>query len=166
MARGERPPARPGPVRWLWYALTGRLPPRYREWVLYDLTCPTWPLRHLARLLVPLAPLAGVLIAVLPGPLGVRATGVAIGSVVGLLFTFVFLEDSTDRRATKFGYPSGTPRAVREHRARDQRERERRALERRDGDPLGPRPPDAPARGVSQRGAQPLGSGTPQRGQR
>jgi uncharacterized protein DUF5313 len=124
-------PRRPGAGRWLWYALSGRLPQRYREWVLYDLTTPTWPLRHLARLLVLVVPLDVILIAVLPLPLGIRAMGVIFGSVVGLLFTFVFLEDSTDRRATKFGYPTGTPQAVREQRAREQLARERRDRDRR-----------------------------------
>lgn len=113
----------------------------YREWVLYDLTCPTWPLRHLARLMVLLVPLAGVLVAVLPGPLAVRVSGVAIGSVIGLLFTYPFLEDSTDHTATKFGYPSGTARAVREERARQKRSRHRRESHARDDHP---RTPDQP----------------------
>jgi uncharacterized protein DUF5313 len=113
-------PHRPGPLRWLWYAVSGRLPWRYREWVLYDLTCRTWPLRHLARLLVPLVPVAFALGFVLPGPLSVRAGAIVMGSLVGLLYTFVFLDDSTDRRATKFGYPSGTTQAVRTQRL-DQR---------------------------------------------
>lgn len=114
-------PRHPGVLRWLWYALSGRLPAEYREWVLYDLTTPTWPLRHLARLLTLVVPLDVILIALLPWPLTIRATGVVVGSIVGLLFTFVFLEDSTDRRATKFGYPTGTPQAVRERRARERR---------------------------------------------
>ena len=41
---------RPDPIRWLWYALGGRLGPRYREWVLHDATCRTWRLRHFARI--------------------------------------------------------------------------------------------------------------------
>ncbi|WP_346278999.1 DUF5313 family protein, partial [Pseudonocardia sp.] len=40
---------RPGPLRWLWYALGGGLPPLYRRWVLHDTTCETWRLRHFAR---------------------------------------------------------------------------------------------------------------------
>jgi Family of unknown function (DUF5313) len=35
-------PARPDPLHWLWYALGGGLPPRYRDWVLHDATAPTW----------------------------------------------------------------------------------------------------------------------------
>ena len=132
MTSGGRVPRRPGPARWLWYAISARLPYRYRDWVLYDLTCPTWPLRHLARLLVLLVPIDAALIAFLPGPLAVRAWATAIGSVVGLLFTFVFLEDATDRRATKFGFPGGTAQAVREQRARERRAKEERDLYQRD----------------------------------
>ena len=109
-------PQRPGVFRWLWYAISGRLPASYRDWVLYDLTCPTWPLRHLARLLVPLVPVVAILVVLLPGPWWLRAMAVLMGSVVGLLYTFVFLYESSDRRAAKFGYPSGTLQAAREDR--------------------------------------------------
>jgi hypothetical protein len=102
--------------RWLWYALTGRLAPRYRDWAFRDLTCRTWPLRHLARLLVPLVPVAAVLVVVLPGPWSVRVTAVAMGMVIGLLFTFVFLDESTERRAARLGYPSGALEAARAQR--------------------------------------------------
>ncbi|GAA5174591.1 hypothetical protein GCM10023321_78750 [Pseudonocardia eucalypti] len=106
-------PRHPGAARWLWYSVSGRLPDRYRDWVLYDLTCPTWPLRHLARLLVPLVPVMAVLLLVLPGPLWLRAMAAGLGAVIGLLYSFVFLHDSADRRAARFGYPPGTLQAVR-----------------------------------------------------
>ncbi|WP_214368723.1 DUF5313 family protein [Pseudonocardia sp. H11422] len=112
----HRPTRRPGPIRWFWYALGGRLPGRYREWLLHDLTCRTWPLRHLVRLLTQLAPVAAVLIAVVPGPLWVRVMGAVGGSVVGLLYSYVFLYEATERRATKAGYPPGALRVVREER--------------------------------------------------
>ena len=124
MDRTASAPRSPGPLRWLWYAVSGRLPFRYRAWVLHDLTCRTWPLRHLARLVVLVVPVAVVLLFVLPGALSIRAAAVVMGSVVGLLYAFVFLDDSTDRRATKFGYPAGTARAVREQRVRDQQDRD------------------------------------------
>jgi hypothetical protein len=84
--------------------------------VLYDLTCRTWPLRHLVRLLTQLAPVVAVLIAVVPGPLWVRVMGAVGGSVVGLLYSYVFLYEATERRAAKAGYPPGTLRVVREER--------------------------------------------------
>lgn len=105
-ARGETP-RRPGVFRWLWYAVSGRLPAEYRGWVLYDLSCRTWPLRHLARLVVPLVPVTAVLVVVLPGPASIRVTAVVLGAVIGLLFSFVFLHDSTERRALRFDYPPG-----------------------------------------------------------
>jgi hypothetical protein len=120
MGNPPHPPARrPGLIRWFWYALGGRLPGRYREWVLYDLTCRTWPLRHLARLLTQLAPVAAVLIAAVPGPLWVRVMGALGGSIVGLLYSFVFLYEATEHRAAKAGYPHGTLRVVREERRAD-----------------------------------------------
>jgi hypothetical protein len=110
---------RPGALRWLWYSLTGRLDPRYREWAFYDLTTRTWPLRHLARLIVPLVPAVALLFAVLPGPYWVRAMAVGAGGLIGLLYSFVFLHESTDRRAIKLGYPSGAVEAARAQRRAD-----------------------------------------------
>jgi hypothetical protein len=118
MNRSNSPPAlnRPGPLRWFWYAIGGRLPVCYRPWVLHDLTCRTWPLRHLARLLAQLAPVAIVLVLLLPGPLWVRVMGAIGGSLVGLAYSFVFLYEATEGRATKAGYPHGTLNEVRNER--------------------------------------------------
>jgi hypothetical protein len=119
MVRSHSAPAsgrRPGPLRWLWYANGGRLPEAYRPWVLYDLTCRRWPLRHLARLLVQLVPVAVVLLLLLPGPMWARVMAVAGGSLVGLLYSFAYLYEATERRATKAGYPGGTAQSVREGR--------------------------------------------------
>ena len=120
MTSSSHRPTRPGPIRWFWYALGGRLPSRYREWVLYDLTSRTWPLRHLARLLAQLAPVAALLIAFVPGPLWVRVMGAVGGSVVGLIYSFAFLYEATERRATKAGYPPGTLKVAREDRQADE----------------------------------------------
>jgi hypothetical protein len=114
------PSPRPGPHRWLWYALTGRLAERFHPWAFYDLTCRTWPIRHLARLMVPVVPVFVVLALVLPGPLSVRITAGVTGMVVGLLYAFVFLHDSTDRRAMKLGYASGAAEEARQERVADQ----------------------------------------------
>ena len=114
-------PTCPGPALWVSYAVTGRLPRRYRARVLYDLGCPTWPLRHLARPVVPVVPVASILVLALPGPLPVLAAAVLMGSLIGLGYTFVFLHHSTDRRATKFGYPSSIAQRIRDQRARAQR---------------------------------------------
>lgn len=102
--------------RWLWYALTGRLVPPHHAWAFHDLTCRTWPLRHLARLLVPAIPVAALLVLILPGSMPVRVTAAVTGMVIGLLYSFVFLHESTDRRAVKLGYPSGAVEAARQSR--------------------------------------------------
>jgi hypothetical protein len=107
---------RPGPVRWFWYALGGRLPASYREWVLHDVTCRTWPLRHLLRLLVQVVPVAVVLVVLIPGPMSVRLMAAVGGSLVGLLYSFVFLYEATENRACKAGYDHGTAARVREER--------------------------------------------------
>ncbi len=107
---------RPGPHRWLWYALTGRLDPRFREWAFHDLTARTWPLRHLARLLVWAVPVVLLLLLVLPGPMSVRVTAAVTGMVVGVLYSFVFLHDSTERRAIKLGYEPGAAEEARKQR--------------------------------------------------
>jgi membrane associated rhomboid family serine protease len=109
-------PRRPGVGRWLWYAVTGRLAPRYHAWAFRDLTCRTWPIRHLARLLVLAVPVAALLIVVLPGAMSIRVTAAVTGMVIGVLYSFVFLHDSTDRRAVKLGYTSGAAEAARQRR--------------------------------------------------
>lgn len=110
------PLRRPGPARWLWYAFGGRLPAAHREWVLHDLTCRTWPLRHLVRLLVQLAPVAAGLLVLVPGPVWVRVMAVVGGCVVGLSYSMVFLYEATENRARKAGYHHGTAARVREER--------------------------------------------------
>ena len=99
---------RPSPLRWLWYAVGGRLPDSYREWVLYDLTSPAWVFRHLAR--------AGVqhtvwlLLLLLPIPLTLRLWMIAVGISVGVVFSLSFMEDASERRLIKHGFPAGLNR--------------------------------------------------------
>jgi Family of unknown function (DUF5313) len=56
---------RPGPLRGIWYAFGGALGPRYRQWVLRDLTCPTRWERQLVRAVVQVAPLAALVLVAL-----------------------------------------------------------------------------------------------------
>ena len=59
---------RPGIGLWLRYAFGGRLPERYDEWVLHDLTGPDWRLREAGRIMLfALIPVFGLLL--LPGPM-------------------------------------------------------------------------------------------------
>jgi hypothetical protein len=110
----DEPVARPGPLRWLWYALGGRLPRRYRGWVLHDLTCRSWPLRHLVRACVQVAPVVAVLLVVVPGPLAVRAAAVTAGVLLGLLYSGAYLYEIAEHRVAQAGYPTGTAARVRE----------------------------------------------------
>jgi hypothetical protein len=49
---------RPGPLRWLWYAMGGGLRPAHRRWVLHDLTVRTWRLQQPFRSIVQILPVA------------------------------------------------------------------------------------------------------------
>ena len=77
-----------------------------------------------ARLVAQLAPVAIVLVLLLPGPLWIRVMGALGGSLVGLFYSFVFLYEATEGRATKAGYPHGKL-----HEVRNERQTER-ALQR------------------------------------
>lgn len=114
--------ARPNPARWVWYALGGRLPPRYREWVLHDVTARTWIWRHAARSFVLLLPLCTVWL-LLPGPLWIRGLLVVMAVVVGYFYSFAYIEESGEHRLVKHGYPRGTGKEVRAQ-ARAERDEE------------------------------------------
>ena len=118
---GSRP-VRPDPLRWVWYAFGGRLPARNREWVLHDITCRTWPLRHTARSLVQISP--GLLFLLLPGPLWIRAMSILGGVILALWYSLSYMEHTCEYRLYKHGYPLGTGRATRE--AANAEERARR----------------------------------------
>jgi hypothetical protein len=105
---------RPGPLRWLVYAYGARLPSEYRDWVLHDVTTPTWQLRHLVRAVVQLAPLLVLIYLLLPGPPWVRGCAVLGGALIGLFYSMVYAVESAEHRTLKAGFPRGTPTRVRE----------------------------------------------------
>ena len=107
---GER--VRPGPVRWLWYAVGGKLPARHQTWVFHDLTSRTWVLRHMARSMVVVVPLMLVWL-LLPGPLWVRLLLVLMAGLVGFFYSFAYIEESCEHRLSKHGYPHGMGKRVR-----------------------------------------------------
>lgn len=117
---------RPNALRWVWYALGGRLPDRYRDWVLFDLTAPTWGWRYLARSTVLLAPLCAVWL-LLPGVLWLRVAMVVLAAVVGYLYAFAYMEEGAEHRLSKYSYPRGTGKQVR---AAREAEAEREVRER------------------------------------
>jgi hypothetical protein len=105
---------RPGPVRWLGYALGRSLPPRHRAWVLHDTTTDTWILRHLARALVQLAVPVVLVLTVVPGPFWIRGMAALGGVVMGLIFSFAYITETTEHRLVKAGYPAGTAARTRQ----------------------------------------------------
>lgn len=124
-------PQRPGPFRWLAYCFGAGLPARYREWVLFDTTGPTWIVRHIIRVLVQLALPATAVIVFVPAPLGVRVLTdiAAIGPT--LLFTSGYIVETSENRLLKAGYEPGYGERIRKVRRREADERQRIANARR-----------------------------------
>lgn len=118
---GLMPPRRPGPLRWLWYALGGGLPPRYAAWVLHDTTCRTWQLRHLARSVVQMSLVVVPVLVLVPGPLWVRLLGILLGCLVALQYALFTMQESVEHRARRAGYPPGHAQAVRDEAGADER---------------------------------------------
>jgi hypothetical protein len=106
-------PARPGPLRWFWYALGGALPPQYREWVLRDVTAPRWWWRQIVRALVQALPVGLVVGLLIPGPLWVRVLAVAGGVFVAMIYVLAFIDEAVEHRAVKAGFPRGYAQEVR-----------------------------------------------------
>ena len=109
---GGKSGRRPNPFQWTWYAFGGRLPERYREWVLHDVTCRTWVLRHLARTLVQVSP--GLLFLLLPGPLWITSLAIFGGVFMALWYSLAYMEHTSEHRLAKHGYGLGTGLATRE----------------------------------------------------
>lgn len=107
----SRQTLRPGPLRWIWYAMGGALGPRYREWVLRDVTCPSRWLRQIVRTEVQVIPLA-VLLPVILGTNWITWFGVACGVVLALIYSVADFDQSADFRLIRHGYPSGTAEQV------------------------------------------------------
>ena len=114
-------PTRPGLLRWLWYALGGGLPPRYREWVLSDATRDGWRLRQFGRAFVQMAPVAVLIMLLVPGPLWIRLAAILLGWLVGLQYALYFVDDAVERRVLKAGYPVGAAQAARDALHADER---------------------------------------------
>ncbi|MDA3630569.1 DUF5313 family protein [Saccharopolyspora oryzae] len=117
---------RPGPARWLYYQLGGRLPERYRDWVLHDATCRTWVLRVLVRGLIPIVPLGAVLfvaLGVFGGAWPIAAGALLLGLLVVARIVLTNSVDSVDSRLVRYGFPPGHASAVRRQRDADAAER-------------------------------------------
>jgi hypothetical protein len=129
-------PKRPGPVRWLCYSYGAGLPARFDEWVLRDTTSRTWVLRHLTHAMVQLAPVLVAALIFVPGPAWIRIVGAIAATAMALLFSLAYMVETSDRRLTKAGYPSGLGEQVRRERSASTRTqavaaRQAKVLERR-----------------------------------
>jgi hypothetical protein len=136
---GERAPAepvvRPAPHRWLWYALGGGLPARHHTWVLHDTTTSTWWLRHVARSLVQMSIPIALVMVLLPAPVGLRLAAAGGGIFLAMIYSLAYMDQSTETRVVKAGYPAGTAQAMRDQsglvRQRQANERRRAAAAKR-----------------------------------
>jgi Family of unknown function (DUF5313) len=126
------PPRRPGPIRWVWYALGGGLPREFSPWVLADTTGPTWILRHFTRAVVQMLPLVALCLFAVPLPWAYRISAAAGGLLLGLFFSIAFMTETIEHRARKAGYPPGMAARLRAERAERDRV-ERRSPYRQDG---------------------------------
>ena len=113
---------RPNPLLWLYYVYGGRLPERYRAWVLSDGTCRTWLIRALARGLVQIAPVDIVLFVVflafhISWPLAAGA--VLLGVLVSIRYALSYSVENVDTRLARHGYPAGFGSATRERAYRE-----------------------------------------------
>lgn len=107
---------RPNPVLWLYFQYGGRLPARYREWVLHDATCRTWLVRVFVRTLVLLAPAFAVVLFVLVrigGQWPIALGAILLGVLVSLRFALANAMESVDARLVRYGYPPGHASALR-----------------------------------------------------
>lgn len=115
---------RPGPLWWTWYAFGGTLPDRYRQWVLHDVTCRSWWLRHVVRSFMQLIPVATLLLVIL-GPTWITYLAMAAGAILALIYSVAYIEETGEHRLSKHGYPVGTGRELRARRGRRAADEER-----------------------------------------
>ncbi|MFJ4099316.1 DUF5313 family protein [Amycolatopsis japonica] len=108
---------RPGPIQWVQYVYGRRLPERYREWVLYDATSPTWLLRFALRICfeaLPWLAIAFVLLVTLtPIPVPAVLGALMLSLFLGLFFTMTSADELAEVRLGKHGFPRGTGKAAR-----------------------------------------------------
>jgi hypothetical protein len=108
---------RPDPMRWIGYTFGGALGPRYRAWVLHDVTCRTRWVRQVARAVVQVAPL-GALVTLVLGFGWITCTALIGGLVMALIYSVAYFDQSAAHRLFKHGYPRGTAQRIHSERVR------------------------------------------------
>jgi hypothetical protein len=130
------PVLRPTLGRLLWYCYGGRVPEQNHSWVLHDVTCSTWALRHFGRWLMVIIPVFFVYLALMPASFGTRVyTDVAVCGAI-FMFALVNIMIDTDRRAVRAGFGFSRPGEIRSARGVDQQrlanqERRQRSADRK-----------------------------------
>lgn len=123
------PIRRPNPLWWIYYTYGGRLPDRYREWVLHDGTCRSWLFRVFVRGFVQVLPAAAVLLGGFllfgPGSWPLAVGAVVLGLLGMLRYVLSYSVESVDSRLSRYGYPPGYGRTVRKERYRAEHAEER-----------------------------------------
>lgn len=108
---------RPNPLQWVRYTFGGRLPERYRQWVLHDTTDRGWLWRFTLRVFVEALPwlvLGFVLLTVFtPLPVGFTLAAITIALATSLFFTLTSADELTEARLVKHGFRPGTGKALR-----------------------------------------------------
>lgn len=110
-------PRRPNPLLWLYYQYGGRLPDRYRDWVLHDGTSRRWLLRALVRVLIEAAPAVAVLLvvfAVLHVQWYFGLACAVLGLIVSVYYSLSYSAEAVDGRLTRYGYLARYGSTVRE----------------------------------------------------
>ncbi|MCG8918847.1 DUF5313 domain-containing protein [Actinokineospora sp. PR83] len=127
---------KPSPALRLWYAVGGRLPRRYADYVLRTATDRTWlvrfTLRVLLRAVLPAtAAITLVLLLALDAPVGLALACGSLGLIVGMYYALSYSIESVEGLVARYGFAPGTAARMREERkeARDP-EREARYAER------------------------------------
>ncbi|HEY7596700.1 MAG TPA: DUF5313 family protein [Actinophytocola sp.] len=108
---------RPNLLQWLRYTFGGRLPDRYRDWVLHDTTSRNWLWRFALRIVVEALPwlVVGFLALTLltPIPVGYVLAAIGLALVLSLYFTVTSADELTEARLVKHGFRPGTGKSTR-----------------------------------------------------
>ncbi|MFL6124558.1 DUF5313 family protein [Actinophytocola sp.] len=108
---------RPNAVQRVRYAFGGRLPDRYRDWVLHDATDRGWLWRYGLSVVVQTLPWLVVAFVVLtvftPLPVGWALAAAALALAMSLYFTLTSADELVEARLVKHGFPPGTGKRTR-----------------------------------------------------
>lgn len=107
-------------MQWVRYAYGGRLPDRYRDWVLHTATDRGWLVRFALLVLAQTLPWLAVAFVVLtlftPLPVGWAFGALAMALAGSLFFMLTSADELTEARLVKHGFPPGTGKNRRKER--------------------------------------------------